>query len=249
MKRIIRRPVEAPLCACGCGQPVKWGRQQHKWRTYIFTHESRSEDGKRKRRKVLLKRIIVRPLQAPLCLCGCGKPVKRASTTRCNSHWNKYVWGHHARNEETRRKIGLKSIGRTHNRGRVATLQARINIGLSSKGRIWPEASKRACSERNKNERNPNWRGGVSKTPYSLEWSNALKRRVKYRDHWQCQNPHCKNPMRPFNVHHIDYDKMNCSIDNLITLCVRCNGVANGNREYWKQLYQGIICDKKNRTS
>ena len=39
------------------------------------------------------------------------------------------------------------------------------------------------------------------------------------------------------HVHHIDYNKENCSQDNLITTCQQCNLRANSNRDYWKELY------------
>jgi len=38
------------------------------------------------------------------------------------------------------------------------------------------------------------------------------------------------------HLHHIDYNKMNCSRENLVFLCVRCHGKTNSNREFWKQL-------------
>ena len=34
-------------------------------------------------------------------------------------------------------------------------------------------------------------------------------------------------------VHHIDYNKKNCNIDNLITLCSKCHGRTNFNRDHW----------------
>jgi len=38
-------------------------------------------------------------------------------------------------------------------------------------------------------------------------------------------------------VHHIDYNKQNCSKKNLITTCNSCNIQANYNRNYWKEVY------------
>lgn len=41
--------------------------------------------------------------------------------------------------------------------------------------------------------------------------------------------------MRIFSnqVHHIDYNKLNCNPNNLITLCKSCHMKTNFNREYW----------------
>jgi len=41
-------------------------------------------------------------------------------------------------------------------------------------------------------------------------------------------------------VHHIDYNKKNCNLDNLITLCINCHAKTNYNREYWKE-YLSIL--------
>jgi len=45
-------------------------------------------------------------------------------------------------------------------------------------------------------------------------------------------------------IHHIDYVKKNCHPDNLITLCRSCNSRANKNRDYWQNLYQGMMMKK-----
>ncbi len=39
-------------------------------------------------------------------------------------------------------------------------------------------------------------------------------------------------------VHHIDYNKQNNNINNLITLCHPCNVRANFNRNYWQEYYK-----------
>jgi len=38
------------------------------------------------------------------------------------------------------------------------------------------------------------------------------------------------------HLHHINYNKMNCSRNNLVFLCARCHGKTNSNREFWKNL-------------
>jgi len=38
------------------------------------------------------------------------------------------------------------------------------------------------------------------------------------------------------HLHHIDYNKQNCSRENLVFLCPRCHGKSNSNREFWKNL-------------
>ena len=42
-------------------------------------------------------------------------------------------------------------------------------------------------------------------------------------------------------IHHIDYNKKNCNLNNLITLCRSCNAKANYNRDWHKSWYQAIM--------
>ncbi len=76
------------------------------------------------------------------------------------------------------------------------------------------------------------WKGGLSFEPYSVDWTEQLRKEIRKRDNYTCQI--CgKNPVK--YCHHIDYDKKNCNSDNLITLCSKChNKTTNGDRDYWK---------------
>ena len=47
------------------------------------------------------------------------------------------------------------------------------------------------------------------------------------------------------HLHHIDYNKQNCSKENLIFLCVKCHGKTNGNRDFWR-VYITEHKEKKN---
>jgi len=89
---------------------------------------------------------------------------------------------------------------------------------------------------------NPNWRGGTSIEPYCEIWaSQDYKDSIKQRDDYRCQNPDCWGKKGHLHVHHIDYNKKHCHPWYLITVCNSCNSRANGNREYWRQLFQGIL--------
>ena len=89
-------------------------------------------------------------------------------------------------------------------------------------------------------EDNPNWNGGTSKLPYCSIWTPWLKEEIKERDKHQCMNPSCSST-EDLCIHHINYDKKNCSTNNLITLCRSCNAKANFNREHWKEFYSNIL--------
>ena len=89
--------------------------------------------------------------------------------------------------------------------------------------------------------KHPMWKGGISKEPYCFEFTTDLKEFIKQRDNYKCQNPDCRKSSNKLVPHHIDYNKKNCELNNLITLCTSCNSKANFNRERWKTYYKMLI--------
>lgn len=91
-------------------------------------------------------------------------------------------------------------------------------------------------------DKHPAWRGGISQkykkgyqNQYPAKFSRQLKRQIIARDNCICQ--HCRTS-EDLTVHHIDYDKHNCSELNLITACRSCNGKFNVNRKQWTGYWQ-----------
>lgn len=111
--------------------------------------------------------------------------------------------------------------------------------------------NKRCASCAHKLENNGNWKGGLDKLPYALNWTEQLKESIRKRDNYECQNPDCNMTEEEhlitydesLPIHHIDYNKQNCEKDNLITTCKQCNSRANFNRSYWQKIYQGKILE------
>jgi 5-methylcytosine-specific restriction endonuclease McrA len=91
------------------------------------------------------------------------------------------------------------------------------------------------------------WNGGSSFEPYPPAFNKQLKDRVRARDNFICQR--CGVPELECNqklaIHHIDYDKKNCEIENLIALCNGCNRKVNYNRERWTEYFKEKIGRKK----
>lgn len=79
------------------------------------------------------------------------------------------------------------------------------------------------------------WQGGISKQPYSFDFTRELKELIRKRDNYTCQICEKKQTenMIPFPVHHIDYNKKNSDSINLVTLCRTCHPRTNHNRDYW----------------
>lgn len=77
-------------------------------------------------------------------------------------------------------------------------------------------------------ENSPNWEGGTSFLPYPPEWEEKRKEALE-RDGYKCQKcgktqkEHMEEHGRSLFVHHIDGNKMNSSLRNLITLCLSCH--------------------------
>lgn len=86
-------------------------------------------------------------------------------------------------------------------------------------------------------EKHPQWQGGKSFEPYTLDWTETLRRSIRERDKYTC----CICGKEPsIHCHHIDYDKKNCNPDNLITLCNSCHVKTNHNRDYWIGYFKNI---------
>lgn len=66
---------------------------------------------------------------------------------------------------------------------------------------------------------------------YPLEWTKLLRDKIRERDNWICAI--CERP--GLDVHHIDHNKDNCDVDNLITLCTSCHMQYHVKENIYKQ--------------
>ena len=87
---------------------------------------------------------------------------------------------------------------------------------------------------------NPNWRGGLSFKPYLWEFNEDLKLSIKVRDGNECQKCFTRKDLC---VHHIDYNKSNNTLINLITLCIKCNSEVNFQRPIWERYFQERVVE------
>lgn len=156
--------------------------------------------------------------------------------------WNKGLKGVRHHSEETKKKMrevrkGSKAYQWKGGKPRCEKCEKE----LSARGcRVCL-----GCRDRN-GEKNPMWCGGKSFEPYTLEWNRRLKEEIRERDNFTCQICKDNQGKRKFSVHHIDYNKKNCTKDNLITLCVKCHSKTNHNRENWIQYFKRLCLITKN---
>lgn len=116
-------------------------------------------------------------------------------------------------------------------------------IGLANKGRIpWSKGKKKSpeAIAKTSGENHYNWKGGISKEPYPMEWTNILKENIRYRNNYQCQK--CGVPQLECNqklcIHHIDGNKKNIYEQNLISLCRKCHIQIHQKRQmFWENYF------------
>jgi hypothetical protein len=122
-----------------------------------------------------------------------------------------------------------------------------IKYGAPTKGIKRPDLIERNKKITFPGNLNGNWKGGISKLPYSFDFSKQLKEQIRKRDNYKCSNcgltneEHLITYDESLPIHHIDYNKQNCKEDNLITTCKQCNARANFNRNYWEDFYKNKI--------
>ena len=106
---------------------------------------------------------------------------------------------------------------------------------LALKGRTW---DKEVYNNR-RGKNHANWLGGKSFEDYPQEFDRYSRLEVKERDNYTCQLCLYRGEEKDKNltVHHIDYDKQNCNINNLIVLCRSCNSKVNADRNFWVKFF------------
>ena len=84
------------------------------------------------------------------------------------------------------------------------------------------------------------WMGGHGYEPYTLEFNERLKEKIRKRDNYECQEcwKHQDDLKERLSIHHINYNKKNNNPLNLISLCNSCHIKTNFNREHWKRYFQ-----------
>jgi len=154
--------------------------------------------------------------------------------------------------EETKKKIGIANKGKLkgiipRNKGKKMSEESKKKIGNANRGRVSLKKGVPITEEQkikigstlmnlSKEEYLKKKEGGDY---YSPDWKTSLKEIVRDRDNHVCQlcGLHEKENRRKLDVHHLDYNKKNCSFTNLISLCRKCHAKTNSNRENFKKFF------------
>jgi len=225
---------ERILCVCGCGRkPVKG--------------EKYAKGYKKKELERLGK---------PLCACGCGERVKNCGARFISGH-NTQLNPPMKNPETVKKNIASRDCkGKEISTCKHPSCSNPVENYTGSKNKTKYCSRKCANSDRCSNmhpedckctscksqrgeyfgENSPNWRGGLSFGSYTKTFKETRKI-ILERDDYKCSlcsrtKEESVNQM-DLSVHHIDYNKQNDNLSNLITLCLTCHLKTNSNREYW----------------
>ena len=133
--------------------------------------------------------------------------------------------------------------------------EIRKKISEQQRGRKSPWTAKLPQNQPGhwKGEKNPMFNGWSSFEPYCSIWTKELKESIMRRDNYICQlcgktqEEEIRAVGHKLSIHHIDYNKKNCNLDNLITLCSACNSRVNYHRKFWQQYFQEKNYDYRTR--
>lgn len=144
----------------------------------------------------------------------------------------KYCISNHNYCPDCGKEISLisKKCGSCCKKDKKFTEQTKQKMSKKAKGRKLTEEIKRKMSLS---------RGGTGipyeNTEYGSEFDSSLKEQIRFRDNYKCKICGCSQLEngKQLDVHHIDYNKKNNNINNLIALCKSCHMKTNANRDYW----------------
>jgi 5-methylcytosine-specific restriction endonuclease McrA len=139
----------------------------------------------------------------------------------------------------------LKGVDRTGVKnpfyGRTHTPALKAYWSRSKKGiRSYSQAGYLKCvAHHTRGAMHPNWKGGISNGPYAFSFNGDLKRQIKAKFNHKCAI--CDGSSKKLAVHHIDYDKKNSSINNLVPLCFSCHSKTNYRRDQWQVFFKNLL--------
>lgn len=136
---------------------------------------------------------------------------------------------------ETRKKMSIANSGKNNPfYGKKHSKKNKEKMSIANLGKKVSEKTRKKLSILNLGAKSPQWLGGKSFEPYTVDWTRTLKISIRERDGYICQICGIQQGDKAHHIHHIDYNKTNCNPQNLITLCSSCHAKTNKNRDYWE---------------
>jgi len=220
------------------------------------------------------KGALIHKARCPCCVCKRIRhdPSYVSELTRQKLSLSKLGNKNPAKRLEVRKKISKSKIGKTFpvseypnygNRGKPTWIKGltkenderveKMAENLKGQKRSKETCKKISLSRLGKpspkpegfmeGDKNPNWRGGIGRDGYLNEFG-AMAKVVRRRDSHVCQLCGKIEDGRALDVHHIDYNKKNNFLLNLVALCHPCNVRVSYNREHWTSYWQNFISER-----
>ena len=165
------------------------------------------------------------PAAAPLCQCGCGCEVK---WDRGRARWRPYASVQCYRGCKSYHDPRWLHQQYVECRRSAPDIAAECGVGKTSilKALRKHDIPRRHISEAligvQTGAKNPAWKGGIAKWAYAPEWKR-IARSVRQRAQHMCQRCGASRVGPSLHVHHIDRDKFNNELANLVALCAPCH--------------------------
>jgi len=161
----------------------------------------------------------------PTCR-DCGKIVSKPQYTRCRQCLGKFI------KSQTPLTYCINCGKKTSSMSNLRCISCSNKFSFKTRGHT--EETKRKLSLA---------MGGTGipreLSEYGAEFDNSLRELVRFRDKYTCQLCGCSQVEngKQLDVHHIDSNKKNNNINNLIGLCMKCHRKVGGkteNRKKWE---------------
>ncbi len=258
---------EPPLCKCGCGEFTKWCNQRYQWNEYVHGHNGRgiprSQETKDKIGNWHRGKTVSKITRKKLSKARKGKktqPCKqetkdkirdrlkgRKCTQEHKDNTSKGITKKWQDPEYVEKVLNGHDEHWTPERKQEKS-KATIERFNDPKEREKTSLGVKKYYEENEAVYGPDhwsWKGGITNKDYCCSWSDKeYKQDIRDRDNNKCQNPKCWrtiNPKYALDLHHINYDKLDCRPINLISLCKSCHSRANTKRDKWQKFYENIM--------
>ena len=147
----------------------------------------------------------------------------------------------HEVSKETREKLSAAHSGKRLSSKTKEKISRSLLGNERSLGYKHTKEARESMSKKRSGSKHPNWQGGRSREPYGEEFGARLKRTIRERDDYTCRLCGLSQETPAPHVHHIDYDKSNNGLDNLVCLCHRCHSKTNWNRDGWQKYFTEVM--------
>lgn len=149
----------------------------------------------------------------------------------------------HKLSEKTKRKISIVKIGKSPwNKGFTKEMDFRLDFERPTTFKNGHSLGIRFGRDKDcSGENHSNWKGGISKESYGLEWTITLKESIRERDNYECQRCGISQEKlgQALAIHHIDWNKKNMNPQNLISLCRSCHTkIHRSSNTNWQMISQ-----------